>query len=257
MLSQSLAPTPLAPTTFSFHALKRMLYLFANHEDEVGSVLKPLDPAKYGKYKSTDCITYVIHVLSYAFEQMHDEAAARSVRSLGKAGTELVRYLVDHHDWSGVYINKDVAHPYDMQGEHPFAYSRVKSLGTYYQIPIRYLVVDYDPTAGCNASKQCISQSMAAVINTDTFAPVPSPTRVDTADYDALAHVSFAVGVSKGGMHCWLFSAGDVYEVHWDQIGAGLYAKTPLRDFEWVDGAIVIPPDQGPLGMKRVARNSR
>ncbi len=56
--------------------------------------------------------------------------------------------------------------------------------------------------------------------------------------------MNFGFGLSKGGMHTWVFSKGKVYEVHWDKIGSELYEATPLRRFPWLSGAIIIPPDQ-------------
>jgi hypothetical protein len=51
-------------------------------------------------------------------------------------------------------------------------------------------------------------------------------------------------GHSRGGRHTWLFSRGDVYEVHWDKVGADLYEASPLRGFPWLSGVIVVPHDQ-------------
>ncbi|MEA1933833.1 MAG: hypothetical protein U9N60_05310 [Thermodesulfobacteriota bacterium] len=58
-----------------------------------------------------------------------------------------------------------------------------------------------------------------------------------------LKKVKFAVGVSRGGKHTWLYSLGKVYEVHWDKIGAELYEVTNLEDYAWLSGALVVPPD--------------
>jgi len=34
-----------------------------------------------------------------------------------------------------------------------------------------------------------------------------------------------------------------VFEVHWAEQGAKLYGRVALKDYEWLSGAMVIPPD--------------
>ena len=63
--------------------------------------------------------------------------------------------------------------------------------------------------------------------------------------YAALKLVKFGFGLSKGGLHTWLFSEGKVYEVHWDQMPSGnLYEAMALNKFMWNSGAIIVPKDQ-------------
>jgi hypothetical protein len=69
------------------------------------------------------------------------------------------------------------------------------------------------------------------------------PTDEDDSRMTELKKIKFGVGVSRGGLHTWLYSKGLVYEVHWDKAGADLYGTTDIEDFEWLSGAIVIPPD--------------
>jgi hypothetical protein len=90
--------------SFSEYALEKMLDLYRNHPNEVGSALKKSDPATYANSQSTDCITYVLNVVSYAFEKRGNSAAAKKVWTLGKYGTSLAQYLVNEHKWSGIYI---------------------------------------------------------------------------------------------------------------------------------------------------------
>lgn len=68
--------------------------------------------------------------------------------------------------------------------------------------------------------------------------------KLNTVDIASLGLVKFGFGLSKGGMHTWVFSKGKVYDVHWDKVGANLYEATLLKNFHWLSGAIVIPPDQ-------------
>jgi len=64
--------------------------------------------------------------------------------------------------------------------------------------------------------------------------------------YAALKLVKFGFGLSKGGLHTWLFNEGKVYEVHWNELptSGNLYEATDLNRFMWNSGAIIIPKDQ-------------
>ena len=57
--------------------------LVASHDKEVGTALKKKDPKKYKDYIGTDCITFCIRVMSYAFEQMNKPLSAKKVRGWG------------------------------------------------------------------------------------------------------------------------------------------------------------------------------
>lgn len=60
---------------------------------------------------------------------------------------------------------------------------------------------------------------------------------------ERVSKVKFAFGIARGGFHTFLFSYGEVFEVHWDQIGTGLYGKKAFKDYEWLSGALIVPPD--------------
>lgn len=85
--------------TFSEHAHEKLIDLFDNHSHEVGSELKKKNPDKYKDYESTDCITYSLNVISYAFKKLGHEDAAKRIWKLGGKGTDLAKYLVDFHNW--------------------------------------------------------------------------------------------------------------------------------------------------------------
>lgn len=212
--------------TFSEHAEKHMWDLLKDYRNQVGS-----ERAKYlrenglpddtqGKIK-TDCITYVINVLKYAFEQTGRKDVARKVGGLGKHGTELAKYLTDIH-WKAHYWNPDVKNPNDNLQEHPFSYSLAVKTGKYYGIPVSGYIVNYRPTA--------------------VIAP-KKPTPIDKTVFDQFSKVRFAYGLAKGGMHTFLLSYGMVYEVHYESIGEGLYERSSFYDFDWNSGVVVTPPD--------------
>ena len=217
--------------TFSDHAQEKLVGLYNNHAHEVGSVLLKSDPEKYKSYSATDCITYVLNVLGYAFEKTGDAKAAKHVWRLGKHGTELGTYLVKRHGWKGVYINPDVMHPKDADSEHSFSHHLAVKNCRYYQIPLKYRVVNYSVTP--------LNHIAFGQLN-----PKAAPSALNPIDLANLALIKFGFGVSRGGSHTWLFSWGQVYEVHWEGIGDTLYEASPLRTYPWLSGAIVVPPDQ-------------
>jgi len=214
---------------YSDDAYGRMIDLFNNHSHECGSKVTAANPGK----TPTDCITYVINVVSYAFEKAGDKAAAGKVKGLGKLGTELAAYLVKSHKWKAVYINPDVNHPRDKSYEHVMTYKTVMGKSPYYGIAIDQTVVNYTPTPKSDPNFVSFKgKGMSA-----------DPTDEDDSQMRELKKIKFGVGVSRGGMHTWLYSYGMVYEVHWDKVGADLYGTTDIENFEWLSGAIVIPPD--------------
>lgn len=219
---------------FSDHAREKLVALYNHHDREVGSVLKAQYPDLYDGFTGTDCITYAINVISYAFKQLGKDSAAQKVRQLGKHGNELSRYLVNTHQWSGIYINPDVKHPIDADPEHAWSDHVVKKTCTYFSIPIKYRAVNYSPTPSDDPNFQKVNPKAAA-------------TTLNDVDVKILGKVDFGFGISRGARHTWLYSLGSVYEVHWDQVGAQLYERTALQAFGWLSGAIVVPPDRASL----------
>lgn len=227
-----------AAKTFTDYALEKMLDLFHNHDHEVGSQLKKAEPEEYKEYQSTDCITYVLNVLSHAFREMGDEQSADRTWQLGAHGTKLAKYLVEKHNWKGTYTNPDSMHPRDAiagntrrSEEHTYSSIIALKKHTYYDIPLKYAVQNYCVTPENYESFQLLNKNK----------PVTQHNEIDIA---SLEQVAFGFGVSRGGMHTWLFSKGKIYEVHWNSIGDGLYEATPIRIFPWLSGALVIPPEQ-------------
>ena len=87
--------------TFSDYALEKLTDLYKNHSHEVGSELKKADPVTYKSYESTDCITYALNVIGYAFKKVGNEKAAKKAWTLGKHGTDLAAFLVNEHKMEG------------------------------------------------------------------------------------------------------------------------------------------------------------
>jgi hypothetical protein len=133
-------------TTFSEHARERLLELYNKHDHEVGRVLKEEHSELYKAFTPTDCITYALNVITYAYKKTNNDEAARQVKKLGAHGHRVSEYLVTKQRWVGVYISPDVTHPVDGSREHTFANQLVNKTCTYYQVPIKYRAVNYNPT---------------------------------------------------------------------------------------------------------------
>jgi hypothetical protein len=215
--------------SFTDYAFEKMMDLYNNHSDECGSQIASAHPDK----KPTDCITYVINVLTYAFEKDGRKSVAQKVAKLGNKGTELGAYLVNDQKWTGIYYNPDVNHPRDGNSEHPFSRKKALESKQYYTIPISYWLINYRPTPKTDANYK----SFTALGGSN------DSTELDETQLEMVKKVKFAYGVSRGGRHTWLYSLGKIFEVHWDRIGADLYEATKLEDFAWLSGALVVPPD--------------
>lgn len=214
---------------FTSFAHEKMMDLFNHHDHEVGSELYKEDPDKYKDHEKTNCITYVMNCMSYGFKMSGHPDAAQQVWKYIIRGVDLAGYLVHQHDWSCVYINPDVKHPRDENAEHPFSYNYdVKRRCTYYGLPVFATALNYHPT-----------------VETDSgiIYGAGEQTPLELDDIQKLEAVKFGFGLSRGGMHTWLFSEGQVYEVHWDGIGDSLYERSSIIEFPWLSSVIVVPPE--------------
>jgi hypothetical protein len=185
---------------------------------QVGS--QRVGPDTIGKEK-TDCITYVIKCLTKAYNDTGNADAAARIKSLYEDGSVLGKYLVDGLHWTGYYWNPDVRHPADGQAEHPSTYWEVQHTGFYYGIKISGNIINYRLT-----ESGIVSNNIGLLW---------------------LKSVKFAYGIARGATHCFLISYGNIYEVHWTGIGEDLYKVTPFERFEWLSGAIMVPPGTNEL----------
>ncbi|ABD79972.1 hypothetical protein [Saccharophagus degradans] len=204
----------------------------SNGTNHVGSQLKKEFPAKYQNHESSDCITMVIWVLQHAFKERGLHDVAKKIGTLGYKGTELARYLINTHNWNGVYYNPDVNHPSDGKGEHNASYyNQVKRNCTYSvgKVPTSHKLINYRPSPNKVTSYLPLTEKV-------------------TIDYNKFKLIPFGVGLPKGGTHCWLYSYGKVFESHWDrEFSNGLYTSIPLNQFPWLSGVIITPPNSKSL----------
>ena len=232
---------------FSDHCYNQMWNLFKNHDNEVGRYFKG---NKAGR-SLTDCIIYVSNVLIYGHEKIGRSDRNSEIKKLGinlEDGSKLANYLVRTVGWNAHYWNSDVREPRDKQSEHPVSYKQVLGKKHYIpertNLPISGLIVDYNKTTKKNTSKTIWTSIPIPTLPVGI--PFPNSVTVsneNTAILEKLSQVKFAFGLTRGGTHTFLFSYGEVFEVHWAEEGAKLYGKVAFTDYEWLSGALVVPPD--------------
>lgn len=227
---------------FSNTAKEKMIARSSNSHNKVGSILKRQNPNAYENYEPTDCITFVLNVLKETYNASGQSSIAKALQGYGEAdrgegkkfyGDLLAKALVQKHNWKAIYLTPDQFHPTDGQSEHTFATAMVKKNCKYANIQVSYTVLDYKPTKKTHAKFQALLPY--------------SERKLNKIDLEALKKIKFGFGLSRGGMHTWLYSLGLVYEVHWDKIGPDLYDKTKIENFKWLSNLVVVPPDANAL----------
>lgn len=231
---------------FSDHCHDNMWELFRTPHDEVGSEFK--GPRR--NRAITNCVIYVFNVLNYGYTKIGRKDAVSALKAMfpRQDGMELAKYLTTQN-WKAHYWNPDVYNPRERteQGkkEHTFSFVEAVRTKQYYGVPLNGLIVGYN--------KQVKTKKERIWVPTipTPFGTIPLPTTVETSTenkknlkvFDDLKGVKFAAGFNRGGTHCFLFTYGEVLEVHWDQEGPNLYGKQPLYGYEWNSGVVLTPPD--------------
>ena len=246
--------------SFSDFAVEKLLELYSYHEHEIG-IQHP--SAVTSGLKKTDCITYAINSMEYAFSQVGDQKSAKKVRKLGKYGHELAQFLIKNQGWRTVYVTRDFWHvngtPEEVSKHYSSLHTNQLPRNMYYEntadLPVHYFAINFSPyerpwSYHCrNIFEACASDYDGSVFARGVFNANKRDVETER-DADALSflnRVKFAFGLSKGGRHTWLFSKGYVYEVHWDGIGDGLYERTAISSWNWVANLLVVPPDEPAL----------
>lgn len=142
----------------------------------------------------------------------------RTVIRNGAKGTELAKEL-KKDGWQALYWNPDTTTPADGSAEHTFSAAQVRRGRGYYGIAIDGQVTNYRPTSGGNTVE-------------------------DKTGIDKLAQVPFFFGLARGGTHTFVGTRGQVNELHWaeDPTSPHLIEQSPLKDFAWLSGLIMVPP---------------
>lgn len=237
---------------FSSYRYEKMWDLFRNHNNEVGV---KFPGSRVGK-SLTSCIIYVSNVLIYAHQKIGFSDTSYRVQRIEQIGideqdgTKLAKYLVNEVGWKAHYWNPDVSDKSrDGTSEHSSSYKdMVVARSSYYYIPISGTIINYNRV---NKNTKTVWSSVPVITGPPMFGtvphiniPVPSSVSTDNlAILKKLSEVKFAFGIARGGYHTFLVSNGEVFEVHWDQIGVKLYGRKAFKDYEFLSGAIIITPD--------------
>lgn len=218
----------LGQKSFSDYAHEKMWDLYKNRANYVGRYY-PYD--KQGK-EDTDCYTYVYQVLVYAYKKIGRPDVARQLGDYSRHGTSVAKYLISL-GWTGNYWNPDVDNPHDgdtkeLRGSFYIAKRTGKSWGG---TPVTGFIVNFRP------SPQGWIMWLRRI----------PPTTKNYGAFDRLSKVKFAYGITWKDRHTFLYSWGEVFEVHWDRID-DVYGKVPFYTYEWNAGLMITPPDSGFVG---------
>jgi len=224
---------------FSDYCYRELQDRFRTPYDEVGS---RYPGARRGR-SITNCIIYVGHVLKYGYSKIGRRDASKRIHSyaiVDQDGMKLAKYLVRQLDWKAHYWNPDVRNPRDNTSEHPVSYKKAVASKTYYGLSVSGFVVDY------NKSNKKPTRIWLPIHIPTLPIPIPFPASVSSDNLkilEKLGKVKFAFGIARGGYHTFLFSQGNVFEVRWEKQGVDLYRKVRFRDYEWLSGLLLTPPD--------------
>jgi hypothetical protein len=219
---------------FSDYCHTKMWVLFNNHTHEVGDRFE--GPRR--NRALTNCIIYFFNVVSYGYERLGRTSVVAALKSIfpRQNGMQLAKYLVTL-GWKAHYWNPDVYNTYRGDNEHKISFTDMALYGHYYDVPLSGLIVGYN------------KQEKTKIEHRGWFWPFGHDVKVSTEDpaniavFNDLKTLKFAVGINRGGKHCFLMSAGEVLEVHWDREGPRLYGKENFYGYEWLSGVILTPPD--------------
>ena len=267
---------------FSEYAEIRTLELFKQHDNQIGRQLwvdyqhcKNNQPspdqyavkceyfnqytdfeANHKNWYRTDCQTYILDVLRYAFEKIGRKdlytGLSAAFKREGTTGTVMAKYLVKN-EWRAYFFMPDTVNPNDGDEEHTKKYENALKTKNWWGVPITDFVVNYRPTTQM--------RSNAKVHPGERIEPI----KVDSNGYSnlhTLESALFGVCVFTAGIHTALFSKGMIYEVHWrgisdnvfnNPVGTGdrlfgrssllMYGDTAISPAGYIEGIVVVPPD--------------
>ncbi len=183
--------------------------------------------------QQSDCTILVLDVLQRAFaaqgrapdwQKANAKALALAkAHGRGISGLDIQQALVSELNWKGIFWapNPRFAYPDPAdKSEHADAYRKVRESGNYKGLPVEESVVDYAPAKGSTTTKT-------------------------TTQLEKLRRIPFGVLSARGATHMALIIRGVVYEVHWTETSdkPNVIQGTPLEEWNWLSGAIVVPPD--------------
>ena len=175
-----------------------------------------------GDMKQSSCVEWALEVTGAAFRAVGRGSVWSRIYSTtvanGAKGTVLAKQLILFDSWTGIYWNPDSAKAADGSDEHPYSAHIAKKKGTYYGIPVKDQILNYNPAYG-------------------------SSTTDDNSGIDKLKKVPYWVGCARGGSHVFCGTRGHVSEFHWDAHPTDRNAieLVELETYAWLSGIIVVP----------------
>lgn len=242
--SPTLNVDPLGQKSLSDHGYDKLIELFFNHDHEVGS---RFGGDKRGR-SDTNCIIYVRNVLEYAYKKIGRRDVADRIHSMPKDGMPLATYLTTSLGWSAHYWNPDVRHPRDGAAEHPQSYKNAIANRTYSGVTVSGFIVNYNLQDKRTRREWIWTPAPGGIIPGVPIIPIPTPITVggdNLGAFNRFKNVKLAYGLARGATHTFLYSLGDIYEVHWTEERDNLYERSPFYSYEWLSGLMITPPDSG------------
>ncbi|MBN2361696.1 MAG: hypothetical protein JXR83_19745 [Deltaproteobacteria bacterium] len=203
----------------------------------------PVDP---NQLKQTSCVGWALENVVAAYDKAGRGERGREIqrivqsaytdpsgkvhRDLKGMGGILCREL-QKDGWQAIYFAHDSKNPDEPgstarqqhQGYTNMAKGQKKfwAVYPYEKLRVDDYVMDYRPSSDSNRQP-------------------------DLSGIEKLKNVPFAVGVAKGGTHCFAMHDGVVSENHWtagpNDAGSSIFEETPLQDWGWSTGLIMVPP---------------
>lgn len=246
---------------FSDVAVKHMVEMKDDYKNQVGTKYTGDEPI--GNLAKIDCFRYTRQVLIDAFRQLGNTESASEIDRLFEDGGDVAKYLVEELGWVSYFWNPDVRLPADGSSVHPYSAQQAHRQKRHYYrhpgqypskfVPVQNFVLNYRPTP------KSVFEDM-----TGTDLSNKNETKKNLIGVEHLKSIDFCYGITNGAVHTFLFSKGDVYEVHWDQYGPtssdpdersleGDNQLYEVSDFYenfsnyekdgWLSGVLVCPPD--------------
>jgi len=199
----------------------------AEKQEWIASHAKPgATPPSAGSIKENSCIGWAMENVgaAYAAAGKSERWAEimKTVTAKGSKGIDLAKEL-KKDGWQAIYWNPDAKNPNDGNPEHSFSAVQVARGNGYYGIAVDAQVTNYRPTDS-------------------------EKTKQDLSGIEKLKQVPFFFGLAKGGVHTFVGRKGEVNEFHWAEMPDSRRAieQTPLKDFGWNSGLIMVPPGTWP-----------
>jgi hypothetical protein len=106
--------------------------------------------AQFRNWERTDCQTYVLDVIKYAYQKTGQIAVYRGLintfKNRGTTGTVMAKYLTDN-GWKAYLFMPDTENPADGNPEHTRMYRNASRSRTWWGVPLSGFIINYNPNS--------------------------------------------------------------------------------------------------------------